>query len=199
MPKETFLNLPKEKKQRINELLLETFCKQHISQVKVAEIVEKMGMSRGAFYKYFQDLEDAYLYTIHNSSQLVHQDIMTFVDQNKHDFFLGIEKYLAWCCDLDHSDPYWQRLYLLTKRNDQQTTKRRPLSADSKMVRQWLDLLETNHFKIQSPEEAVSFLYFSMSLVMNSLADFITNEWSKEELLTDFRYKANWLSDGVKK
>ncbi len=65
MPKETFLNLSQKKKQHIEQILLEKFYNRHISQVKVSEIVEAMQMSRGAFYKYFQDLEDAYSYLIH--------------------------------------------------------------------------------------------------------------------------------------
>ena len=154
-------------------------------------------MSRGAFYKYFQDLEDAYLYTIKSSSHIVHQDILKFISENKQHFFLGIEKYLEGCCDLDHESIYWQRLYLLTQRNDQQTTKRRELSADSPMNEKWLELLRINHFSIQSSEEAVSFLYFSMTLVMNTLTDLIANNWTKEELLKDFRHKSRWIAEGI--
>ncbi|HFU5937803.1 TPA: TetR/AcrR family transcriptional regulator, partial [Enterococcus faecium] len=142
-------------------------------------------------------LEDAYLYTIKSSSHIVHQDILKFISENKQHFFLGIEKYLEWCCDLDHESIYWQRLYLLTQRNDQQTTKRRELSADSPMNKKWLELLRINHFSIQSSEEAVSFLYFSMSLVMNTLTDLIANNWTKEELLKDFRYKSRWIAEGI--
>ena len=50
------------------QILLENFYNCHVSQVKVSEIVEAMQMSRGAFYKYFQDLEDAYTYLIHKCS-----------------------------------------------------------------------------------------------------------------------------------
>ncbi|EFF27228.1 transcriptional regulator [Enterococcus faecium E1679] len=146
MPKETFFNLSNAKKQRIDDLLLEIFCSQHISQVKVSEIVDKIGMSRGAFYKYFQDLEDAYLYTIKSSSHIVHQDILKFISENKQHFFLGIEKYLEWCCDLDHESIYWQRLYLLTQRNDQQTTKRRELSADSPMNKKMAGIIKNQSF-----------------------------------------------------
>ncbi len=104
---------------------------------------------------------------------------------------------MEWCSNLDHNSIYWQRLYLLTQRNDQQTTKRRELTADSPMNDKWLELLKINHFTIQSSEEAVSFLYFSMSLVMNSLTDLIANGWTKEELLKDFRYKSRWIAEGI--
>ena len=33
-------------------------------------------MSRGSFYKYFEDLEDAYQYIIKKNSAIIHQDIL---------------------------------------------------------------------------------------------------------------------------
>ena len=65
------------------------------------------------------------------------------------------------------------------------------------MNKKWLELLRINHFSIQSSEEAVSFLYFSMTLVMNTLTDLIANNWPKEELLKDFRYKSRWIAEGI--
>ena len=110
MPKSTFLNLPNEKKQRLIEILLENFSARHISQVKVADIVEDMAMSRGAFYKYFEDLEDAYTYTIQYYSIQIHRDILKYISQNKQDFFQGIENYLAWCSELEQKSSYWQAI-----------------------------------------------------------------------------------------
>ncbi|WP_165006943.1 MULTISPECIES: TetR/AcrR family transcriptional regulator [unclassified Enterococcus] len=198
MPKETFLNLPEEKKQHLLELLLEKFYDRPVSQVKVSEIVEAMNMSRGAFYKYFQDLEDAYTYTVRHFSQVVHQDILTFIQQNEQDFFLGIEKYLAWCCESDRESTYWRALKLLTHSSDRQAYKRRSFPTDSPMTAQWLRLLEINTFLIDSVDEAISFLYFIMSLVMTALTDSMANDWTKEELIRDFRYRTRWLLHGIK-
>lgn len=64
MPKDTFINLPIERQSRIETILLDIFSEKHLSRVNVSEIVEKMQMSRGSFYKYFEDLEDAYQYII---------------------------------------------------------------------------------------------------------------------------------------
>lgn len=54
MPKETFFNLSNAKKQRIDDLLLEIFCSQHISQVKVSEIVDKMACCAVLFINIFK-------------------------------------------------------------------------------------------------------------------------------------------------
>lgn len=130
MPKKLF-NLSNAKKQRIDDLLLEIFCSQHISQVKVSEIVDKMGMSRGAFINIFKIWK---MLICIRSKQFSHSPsrYLKFISETNNISF-GDRKYLEWCCDLDHESIYWQRLYLLTQRNDQQTTKRRELSADSPM------------------------------------------------------------------
>ncbi len=199
MPKETFQNLSVEKKAHIEQILLENFYNRHVSQVKVSEIVEAMQMSRGAFYKYFQDLEDAYTYLIHKCSISVHNAILLSIQQHEQDFFLGIEQFLIHCSELDRNSDYWKKLQLLTQNNELQAMKRTKMSPNSPMVKQWLTLLSANQFVMDSLEEALSFLYFIMALVMNSLTDCIVNGWSKEELVTDFRFRKDWLLHGIAK
>ena len=198
MPKSTFLNLPNEKKQRLIEILLENFSARHISQVKVADIVEDMAMSRGAFYKYFEDLEDAYTYTIQYYSIQIHRDILKYISQNKQDFFQGIENYLAWCSELKQKSSYWQAIRFLTRSDDFTNHQRTKPSAESGRLKEWFKLLKANGFHITSEEEAISFLYFVMYLVINSLTDYIANDWTTDELLQDYRYKVKWLQKGLK-
>ncbi len=198
MPHETFLNLPDNKKNTIEDILLNIFFKQPISQVKVSEIVSEMKMSRGAFYKYFDDLDDAYTYIINKYALLIHQDIIKYIQEDKNQFFLGIEKYLIWCSELDHNSPYWKSLRLLTESNDLSAYKRFPLAKDSPLLTQWTDILVANHILMADHDEAVSFLFFVMELVMNALTGYIANEWSTEELVKDYRYRVKWITLGIK-
>ena len=197
MPKETFLNLPKSKQAMIDDILLQTFCAQSISQVKVSQIVDQMGMSRGAFYKYFDDLEDAYRYIIKKHSLIIHQDILGYIQEFQSDFFKGIERYLLWCSALNTSDAYWKALKLLTSSEYGRTMKRIEMDETNSMMKQWLTILRYNQFQIVSTAEASSFLYFMMELVMGSLSDFIVNDWTSEALLEDYHYKVKWLVHGV--
>ena len=151
-------------------ILLDTFYNQSVSQVKVSHIVEQMEMSRGAFYKYFVDLEDAYAYIVKQQSLLIHQDILDYIAQYKNDFFHGIEQYLIFCSHLETDSAYWKGLLLL----------------------------HNNEFQIHETQEAISFLYFIMEVVMNSLTDFIVNDWTPEELIMDYHYKIKWIIKGIK-
>ncbi|MGM0125668.1 hypothetical protein IGI37_003067 [Enterococcus sp. AZ194] len=199
MPSQTFLQLKSPKKEKIEAVLLNIFYQTPISQVKVSEIVEATGMSRGAFYKYFDDLEDAYTYVVKKYSGILHGDILESINKNKSDFFSGIEEYLDWCGRLDHASEEWKILKLLTQSNELSGVKRAKISSDSPMITQWTDLLGNNQFQINDTKEAVSFLYFVMALVMDSVKDLIANDWTAEELVQDFHYKTEWLLKGLRK
>lgn len=198
MPKETFFNLSPEKTAIMDDILLDTFYDQAISQVKVSQIVDKMGMSRGAFYKYFDDLEDSFRYIIKKKAALIHQDIFTSVTEHKNDFFHGIEMYLVRCSKLSANDDYFKVLHLLTKSDYKRSEKRAPANPESPMLIQWLELLKENNFNITDNDEAMSFLYFVMDLVMNSLDNLMVNQWSTESLIADYRYKIRWITQGIK-
>lgn len=198
MPKETFLNLPEEKRQAIIDVLLENFSEQHISQIKVSAIVAGIGMSRGAFYKYFEDLEDAYRFTISYFSAQIHRDILQYIEKDSHDFFLGIENYLGWCATLNPGSSYWKIIKLLTESTDLNNHRRRNIPDKSPMLKEWYSLLTANHFEIDSKDEALSFLYFTMDLTMDTLTDFIANQWTKEQVIQEFHFKKKWLESGIK-
>ncbi|GAB4532764.1 MAG: TetR/AcrR family transcriptional regulator [Anaerolineales bacterium] len=64
MPKETFFNLPEEKRGQITEAALDEFATLPYAQASVNRIVERAGISKGSFYQYFQDKEDLFLYLL---------------------------------------------------------------------------------------------------------------------------------------
>lgn len=195
MPKKTFLNLPASRQAEIRDLLLTIFFEKPVSQVKVSEIVEALKMSRGIFYKYFEDLNDAYDYLIHYYAGQIHGEIIQHMLEKENDFFQGIENFLVLYVDLDHASTRYRQLALLTQNT--YLFSYRP--ETTRGLDTWHDMLEKNQFDIATREEQISFLYFSMKLVIDSLTDMIANQWDKETLLQDFRFKKRWLTTGIKK
>lgn len=62
MPTQTFENLPQDKQSLVRKALLEEFSNHDLADAQVARIVKSAQIARGAFYKYFADLTDAYRY-----------------------------------------------------------------------------------------------------------------------------------------
>lgn len=72
---QTFKNLPAAKRQRIEDALLEEFSTYPLTDAKVSHIVKKVDIARGAFYKYFDDLMDAYIYMYHVAIRDIHANM----------------------------------------------------------------------------------------------------------------------------
>jgi AcrR family transcriptional regulator len=69
MPKQTFLNLPEEKRQAFLEIALEEFADHDYNTASVSKIVEKAGIAKGSVYQYFEDKQDLFLYLLEVSNQ----------------------------------------------------------------------------------------------------------------------------------
>jgi AcrR family transcriptional regulator len=75
MPSSTFENLSPAKKQHVTTALLNEFSRHTLADAQVARIVADAGIARGAFYKYFADLTDAYKYLYRTAIQDIHVPI----------------------------------------------------------------------------------------------------------------------------
>lgn len=97
MPKETFFNLPEEKRQLICDVAIEEFAAYAFERGSVNRIVAKCGIAKGSFYQYFEDKQDLFLYLI----RLAGEKKLTYispvmVNPDQHDFFTLIrEMYVA--------------------------------------------------------------------------------------------------------
>lgn len=75
MPSTTFLNLNEGKRTKILRSLLLEFSNHSLSEAQVARIVKEAGIARGAFYKYFDNLQDAYTYLYQHAMVEIHEKI----------------------------------------------------------------------------------------------------------------------------
>ena len=62
MPTNTFLNLTKEKQERVLSAAVEEFRRCNIEDSSLSNIVKRAGIPRGSLYQYFIDKEDLYVY-----------------------------------------------------------------------------------------------------------------------------------------
>lgn len=64
MPKQMYLNLSEDKKNKIFNAAIEEFSERNLQEAKVALIMKRAEISRASFYNYFEDTGDLYLYVI---------------------------------------------------------------------------------------------------------------------------------------
>jgi AcrR family transcriptional regulator len=62
MPKQTFLNLPEEKRQSVVNAAIDEFANYGFEASSINRIVANSGISKGSFYQYFEDKMDVFKY-----------------------------------------------------------------------------------------------------------------------------------------
>ena len=91
MPKQTFLNLPREKQSAFIEIALLEFSSNDYNTASVSKIVEKAGIAKGSVYQYFADKQDLFMHLVDVSNQT----LLEFVTQSQpstppEDFFQAL-------------------------------------------------------------------------------------------------------------
>jgi AcrR family transcriptional regulator len=69
MPKQTFFNLPEEKRQAITDIAITEFADNDYKSASISRLVAQAGIAKGSFYQYFEDKKDLYFYLIDLGSQ----------------------------------------------------------------------------------------------------------------------------------
>lgn len=64
MPKQTFFNLPQEKRDSIINAAVEEFAEFGLENASTNRIVKNSGIAKGSFYQYFEDKQDVFLYML---------------------------------------------------------------------------------------------------------------------------------------
>ena len=62
MPKDTFFNLPEDKRTLICDVAIDEFAEYPFDQASINRIVAKSGIAKGSFYQYFEDKKDLFLH-----------------------------------------------------------------------------------------------------------------------------------------
>jgi AcrR family transcriptional regulator len=77
MPKQTFFNLPDEKRNTIINAAVDEFMEYGLENASTNRIVANSGISKGSFYQYFEDKQDVFMY------------LLTVLEQEKVEYFKG--------------------------------------------------------------------------------------------------------------
>lgn len=93
MPKETFFNLPADKREHITSIAVNEFANHDYANVSISRIVARAGIAKGSFYQYFDDKEDLFDYLI---DLLAEKKREMFSLDHPDPQQIGIFRYLHW-------------------------------------------------------------------------------------------------------
>ena len=93
MPKQTFLNLPEEKRETIISAAVEEFAGYGFEAASINRIVANSGISKGSFYQYFEDKADVFRHLV---DALAHEKNIFFKGKHPPSQGQSVFDYFRW-------------------------------------------------------------------------------------------------------
>jgi AcrR family transcriptional regulator len=88
VPKDTFFNLPEDKRTLICNVAVNEFAEYSFDLASINRIVAESGIAKGSFYQYFEDKRDLFLYLVQLATNEKVNYISPLMDNpDKHDIF----------------------------------------------------------------------------------------------------------------
>ncbi|MFK4413438.1 AcrR family transcriptional regulator [Bacillus sp. RC251] len=87
MPKQTFFNLEREKKELLIQAAMKEFSRVPLFEASISNIIKDAGIPRGSFYQYFVDKEDVFFFLLNDHSKRDNEKFISILKENEGDLF----------------------------------------------------------------------------------------------------------------
>lgn len=94
MPLKTFYNLPIERQEEITNICLTEFAINDYESTSLSDIIRKLGVAKGSFYRYFESKQDLYTYLFKFAKEKFQDQNMEVLKDPSRDFF---DAWLEFC------------------------------------------------------------------------------------------------------
>lgn len=188
LPKETFYNLDEEKRKNITEVLISEFSEKPYKLVSVKTIVENLGIARGSFYQYFNDLEDSYFYILDQRTYDIHMLFLNILINNDGNIAKALDDFGKLIADIIFTSHSYN-LY-----------KHRFLFWDENLNQDWINCHKDykkvfdNTKKIGLDLEKINFL---RAIVHSLIERNFREEWDKETFIEKYKTHMGWVKKGI--
>ena len=200
MPKETFLNLPKEKKEKITNAILKEFSRENFNKASISNIIKEAKIPRGSFYQYFEDKEDAIEYIIDSFIENEQKEFLALLVKSKGDIFKTSLKLFEHLVEKS-SEKEKLRLY----KNILEESRKNNISIFNKNQRgnnkkeDFIKYINTENFEIKDKEYLKDVVEILMILTRNTTINVISKKVEKEEGQKELLKQFEILKRGVLK
>jgi len=203
MPKQTFFNLPEEKKQNLIAAAEIEFSKVPLMKASVANIIKTAGIPRGSFYQYFENIEDLYMYLLEQETDKKKEEFISLLKKHHGDIIETVtEMYENFLVEMpDEEEHAFLRNGILnfTNRDGYSLTDLFDTANESEYAKEIIYLIDKKRLNIKENNELIHIMQIIMAVVFRNFIEKFLKELSDEEAMDNFRTEMNLLKQGLYK
>ena len=203
MPKQTFFNLPSEKREVILEAARQEFSEVTLQEASIANIIKRAQIPRGSFYQYFEDKDDLFLYLVEEGGKHFFERLIKALQDEEGDIFAACEIWFKQNIErLDN--PMRRKLYknmflsMNEKMQDKMTPNcvKHPFAESMKVL---VDNMDLSQFRISDQEEMKYFLRMLKGIIFGSVTAYLKGNVEKERCLKAYTFQMEVIKRGISK
>lgn len=199
MPKSTFYNLNKDKKEKIKKAIRNEFSRNPFSKASISNIIEEAQIPRGSFYQYFDDKEDALKYILDEVAQKERKKIIDILNRNSGDIFKTSIESFDYILNKNINEKEIQFLKNVVQEiKEENIDFQLPIRSNFKStVEKWN--INTESLNIKSEEDLKYILRILFIVTKTQIMDVILKRISKEKARENLIKQIQILKEGMTK
>lgn len=203
MPKATFFNLPEKKRQSLIKALEIEFSRVPLYEASIANIVKTANISRGSFYQYFEDKEDAYFYILREQANSKNKQFLQQLENHQGDLFEAITAfYYELLLELPDEEEYnFFRNALLNVTHQIETMFNNIIvrNVHGEGVEAISERVDKEMLNIESDKELLHVIQIISAVAFRNFVEKFTRELSDDEAIENFKLDMKLLKKGLAK
>lgn len=203
MPRVTFFNLPEKKRHSLIKAAEMEFSRVPLYEASIANIVKTAGISRGSFYQYFEDKDDAYFYILNEQTKRRNLAFKYQLQKYEGNLFEAITAfYYDLLIELPDDEEYnFFRNALLNVTHQIETIFNEIIEGYVKKegMQEITKLINKDILNIKTDKELTHLIHIISAVAFRNFVEKFTKELTDEEAIRNFKVEMNLLKKGLAK
>lgn len=203
MPKQTFFNLPNDKKETLISAALKEFSRAPLFEASISNIIKDAGIPRGSFYQYFEDKEDVYFYLLGEYSKRNNEKFIAILKEQDGDLIDTFTKFyevlLKSFQNIEYRN-FFRNAFMNMNYKVENTLSQNLNEANfNKRFLEILSFIDTKKLNITDEQEVFHVTKILTAVTFQNLIQVFAKKLSIDESIRNYTLELNLLKKGIYK
>ncbi|QDX94199.1 TetR/AcrR family transcriptional regulator [Brevibacillus laterosporus] len=203
MPKQTFFNLPNNKKETLINAAMKEFSRVPLFEASISNIIKDAGIPRGSFYQYFEDKEDVFFFLLNENSKRDNEKFISILkekDGDLFDSFIGFYHYMLIGFQNLENRNFFRNAFLNMNYKVENTLTRNVNEVNYKnRLSEIMVLISTEKLNITDEREIFHVLKIIMAVTFQNLIQNFAKDLPLDESVKNYTLDLSLLKKGFYK
>ena len=203
MPKQTFFNLPNEKKESLIQAAMKEFSRAPLAEASIANIIKDAAIPRGSFYQYFEDKEDLFYFLLEEYSTTLNERFRSILEKEDGDLIVSfIGSYELMLENIQNQEfRYFFKNAFLNMNYRIENVLSKSISEENRNSRfvEVAKLVNTDLLNIQQKEELFNVVKIIRAVTFQNIIQVFANDLSMEESMKNYKLDLDLIKNGIYK